>query len=90
MTQAQTKTTSVKTEVAIKKEAPLPAMFDLEASSGQGSEFVTARDTKLPILKILYSNSKVLDESDGNILRQQNKETSIMRQQEIFTKVKKE
>jgi hypothetical protein len=43
-------------------------MFDLEASSGQGSEFVTARDTKLPILKILYSNSKVLDESDGKYI----------------------
>ena len=51
MVQAQTKTTSVKTEVAIKKEAPLPAMFDLESASGQGSEFITARDTKLPILK---------------------------------------
>jgi hypothetical protein len=65
MVQTQTKTTSAKAEVAIKKEAPLPAMLDLESASGQGSEYVTARDTKLPILKILYANSKVLDESDG-------------------------
>lgn len=37
----------------------------LEEFAGQGTENITARDTKLPILKILYSNSPVLDESDG-------------------------
>jgi hypothetical protein len=68
MVQAQTKNASAKAEVAVKKEAPLPAMLDLEAASGQGSEYVTARDTKLPILKILYANSKVLDESDGKYI----------------------
>ena len=40
----------------------------MEESAGQGQEFVTARDTKLPILKILYSNSPVLDESDGKYI----------------------
>jgi len=40
----------------------------LEEFSGQGTEYVTARDTKLPILKILYSNSPVLDESDGKYI----------------------
>jgi hypothetical protein len=57
MTNAQ-----AKAEVAVKKSAPLPSTIDLEASAGQGSEYVTARDTKLPILKILYSSSEVLDE----------------------------
>ena len=65
MTNAQVKPASVKTEVAVKKEAPLPSIMDLEASAGQGSEYVTARDTKLPILKILYASSEVLDEGSG-------------------------
>lgn len=65
MANAQVKPASVKTEVAVKKEAPLPSIMDLEASAGQGSEYVTARDTKLPILKILYASSEVLDESSG-------------------------
>ena len=55
-------------DVAVKKEASLPTTFNLEESAGQGQEFVTARDTKLPILKILYSNSPVLDESDGKYI----------------------
>jgi hypothetical protein len=62
MTQATPK------EVAVKKEAPLPAQFNLEELAGQGSEFVTARDVRLPILKILYANSPVLDESDGKYI----------------------
>ena len=65
MANAQVKPASVKTEVAVKKEAPLPSIMDLEASAGQGSEYVTARDTKLPILKILYASSEVLDEGSG-------------------------
>ena len=65
MANAQVKPASVKAEVAVKKEAPLPSIMDLEASAGQGSEYVTARDTKLPILKILYASSEVLDESSG-------------------------
>lgn len=63
MTNAQ-----VKADVAIKKSAPLPSTIDLEASAGQGSEYVTARDTKLPILKILYSSSEVLDEGSGKYI----------------------
>ena len=54
--------------VAVKKEAGVPTQFNLEESAGQGQEFVTARDTKLPILKILYSNSPVLDDSDGKYI----------------------
>jgi hypothetical protein len=65
MTNAQAKPASVNTEVAVKKVAPLPSTIDLEASAGQGSEYVTARDTKLPILKILYASSEVLDEGSG-------------------------
>lgn len=52
-------------EVAPKKEAGVPVKMDLEALSGQGTENITARDTRLPLLKILYSNSPVLDEDDG-------------------------
>ena len=54
----------VSKDVAVKKEASLPTTFNLEESAGQGQEFVTARD----ILKILYSNSPVLDESDGKYI----------------------
>ena len=43
-------------DVAVKKEAGVPTQVNLEELAGQGQEFVTARDTKLPILKILYSN----------------------------------
>ena len=68
MANAQVKPASVKTEVAVKKEAPLPSTIDLEASAGQGSEYVTARDTKLPILKILYASSEVLDEGSGKYI----------------------
>jgi len=63
MTNAQ-----AKAEVAVKKSAPLPSTIDLEASAGQGSEYVTARDTKLPILKILYASSEVLDEGSGKYI----------------------
>jgi hypothetical protein len=49
--------------VATKKEN-LPSTLDLESMEGQGNEFVTARDTKLPILKIIYQNSPVLDDKD--------------------------
>ena len=51
-----------------KTNAKTPAKIDLESSAGQGQEFVTARDQKLPILKILYANSPVLDESDGKYI----------------------
>ena len=49
----------------IKKANNLPSTLNLEEMAGQGQEYVTARDQKLPILKILYANSPVLDESDG-------------------------
>tara|TARA_E500000318_G_C3567628_1_gene216393 strand:- start:4332 stop:5147 length:816 start_codon:yes stop_codon:yes gene_type:complete len=62
MSKAQTK------DVEAKKQSAVPAIMDLEQAAGQGSEYVTARDTKLPILKILYSNSPVLDESDGKYI----------------------
>ena len=52
-------------DVAPKKEAGVPVKIDLEALSGQGTENITARDTRLPLLKILYANSPVLDEDDG-------------------------
>ena len=51
-----------------KKEANLPANFNLEEAAGEGQEFVSARDVKLPILKILYANSPVLDKSDGKYI----------------------
>jgi len=51
-----------------KKAANLPASINLEESAGEGQENVTARDLKLPILKILYANSPVLDESDGKYI----------------------
>ena len=54
-------------QVATKKETP-PALMNLEEFAGQGAENITARDAKLPILKILYSNSPVLDESDGKFM----------------------
>ena len=47
------------------KKNNVPQKFNLEEHANEGGEFITARDTKLPILKILYSNSPVLDASDG-------------------------
>tara|TARA_A100001391_G_C5079024_1_gene279704 strand:- start:2800 stop:3636 length:837 start_codon:yes stop_codon:yes gene_type:complete len=55
-------------EVIKKAEAQVPTKINLEEMAGQGMEFVTARDQKLPILKILYANSPVLDESDGKYI----------------------
>ena len=51
-----------------KKEAHLPANFNLEEAAGEGQEFIGARDVKLPILKILYASSPVLDKSDGKYI----------------------
>ena len=51
-----------------KKEAHLPANFNLEEAAGEGQEYISARDVKLPILKILYANSPVLDKSDGKYI----------------------
>tara|TARA_B100001167_G_C16774715_1_gene310576 strand:- start:8100 stop:8936 length:837 start_codon:yes stop_codon:yes gene_type:complete len=51
-----------------KKEAHLPAAINLEEASGEGLEFVSAKDLKLPILKILYANSPVLDKNDGKYI----------------------
>ena len=51
-----------------KKEAHLPANFNLEEAAGEGQEYISARDVKLPLLKILYANSPVLDESDGKYI----------------------
>ena len=51
-----------------KKAANLPAAINLEESAGEGEEFIGARDVKLPILKILYASSPVLDKSDGKYI----------------------
>ena len=51
-----------------KKEEHLPAAINLEEASGEGLEFVSAKDLKLPILKILYANSPVLDKNDGKYI----------------------
>jgi len=51
-------------QVANKKQT-LPQSVSLEEFSGQGQEYITARDTKLPILKLLSSNSPVLNPSDA-------------------------
>ena len=51
-----------------KKEAHLPAAINLEEASGEGLEFISAKDLKLPILKILYANSPVLDKNDGKYI----------------------
>tara|TARA_R100001369_G_scaffold2956_2_gene9608 strand:+ start:12128 stop:12952 length:825 start_codon:yes stop_codon:yes gene_type:complete len=57
------KTNMEEKEIIIKKES-LPVAIDLEGMAGQGNEFVTARDTKLPILKMLYASSPVLNDRD--------------------------
>jgi len=67
MPQAAIKATP-KQDVAIKPQAPLPDTFNLEELSGQGMEFVTARDTRLPILKILHPSSPVLEEGNAKFV----------------------
>ena len=42
-------------EVATKKEAGVPVIMDLQALSGQETEIITVRHTRLLLLKILYS-----------------------------------
>ena len=54
-------------EIATKKQN-LPTKINLEEFADQGTEDITAKDQKLPILKILYANSPVLDESDGKFI----------------------
>ena len=54
-----------KEKAMTQKKDNLPSQINLEQMAGQGQEFVTARAQKLPILKILYANSPVLDETDG-------------------------
>ena len=44
-----------KEKVMTTKKDNLPTAINLEQMAGQGQEFVTARDQKLPILKILYA-----------------------------------
>ena len=56
-----------------KKAANLPASINLEEAAGEGQENVTARDLKLPILKILHANSPLLDESGGKYLEKAKK-----------------
>ena len=55
-----------------KKETNLPAAINLEEMAGQGQEFVTARDQKLPILKILYASSPVLNDRDPRFVENAN------------------
>ena len=54
------------------KEEKLPATINLEEMAGQGQEFVTARDQKLPILKILYASSPVLNDRDPRFVENAN------------------
>ena len=43
---------------------PTKTKISLRASSGQGMEKITAKDQKLPILKLLHSSSPVLEEGN--------------------------
>ena len=52
------------TKAINKQEANLPVVSNLEQFSGQGTEHITARDTKLPILKLIGNTSPVLNPSD--------------------------
>jgi len=53
------------TKAIKKQDAKLPVVSDLEEFSGQGTEHITARDTKLPILKLIGNTSPVLNPSDS-------------------------
>tara|TARA_R100001129_G_scaffold79500_2_gene54012 strand:- start:28 stop:858 length:831 start_codon:yes stop_codon:yes gene_type:complete len=51
--------------VAKKKESlPTKTKISLRQSAGQGMEKITAKDQKLPILKLLHSSSPVLEEGN--------------------------
>ena len=52
-------------EVAMKKKQEVGAVSALEEFAGQGSEYVTAKDTKLPILKLINANSPFMNQNDG-------------------------
>ena len=53
-----------KEKAIVPKKENLPSTIDLESMEGQGNEYVTARDTKLPIIKLLYASSPVLNDRD--------------------------
>ena len=51
--------------VTKKKESlPTKTKISLRQSAGQGMEKITAKDQKLPILKLLHSSSPVLEEGN--------------------------
>ena len=52
-------------EVSIKKKQAVGAVSALEEFAGQGSEYVTAKDTKLPILKLIGANSPFTNPKDS-------------------------
>ena len=52
-------------EVAMKKKQAVGAVSALEEFAGQGSEYVTAKDTKLPILKLIGANSPFTNPQDA-------------------------
>ena len=52
-------------EVATKKKQEVGAVSALEEFAGQGSEYVTAKDTKLPILKLINANSPFTNQNDA-------------------------
>ena len=47
-----------------KESLPTKTKISLREHAGQGMEKISAKDMKLPILKLLHSSSPVLD--DGN------------------------
>ena len=53
------------TKAIKKQDVKLPVVSSLEEFSGQGTEHITARDTKLPILKLIGNTSPVLNPSDS-------------------------
>ena len=46
------------------KKLPTKTKISLRQSAGQGMEKITAKDQKLPILKLLHSSSPVLEEGN--------------------------
>ena len=52
-------------EVAMKKKQEVGAVSALEQFAGQGSEYVSAKDTKLPILKLINANSPFTNQNDS-------------------------
>ena len=71
------------------KKNNVPQKFNLEEHANEGGEFITARDTKLPILKYFILIHQFSMRVMVSLMRKQDKVIFIMKSLVAYIKVKK-